>query len=69
MWKMLGNVIEMFVYSAVYMIIVLVSIKIVGAMFSTDFERKVADEGNIGLAIICASVFVGVALLLSSVVR
>jgi hypothetical protein len=69
MWKVLGNVTEMFVYSAVYMIIVLVSLKIVGAMFSTDFEKKIADEGNIGLAIICACVFVGIAILLSSIAR
>ena len=44
MWKMIGNVIEMFVYSAIYMIIVLISLKIVGAIFSTDFEKKIADE-------------------------
>ncbi len=66
---MFGNVTEMFVYSAVYMTIVLISLKIVGAMFSPDFEKKIADEGNIGLAIICACVFVGFALLLSSIVR
>jgi hypothetical protein len=69
MWKMVGNVIEMFVYSAVYMIIVLVAVKIVGSVFSTDFEKKVSDEGNIGLSIICACMFIGVALLLSSIIR
>jgi hypothetical protein len=31
MWKMLNNVIEMFVYSAIYIVIALVSIKIFGA--------------------------------------
>jgi hypothetical protein len=69
MWKLLGNVVEMFVYSAVYLIIVLVSLKIVGATFSTDFERKVSEEGNIGLSLICASVFIGFAILLSTLVR
>jgi uncharacterized membrane protein YjfL (UPF0719 family) len=69
MWKTVGNVIEMFVYSAVYVIIVLVALKIVGAMFSTDFEKKIADGGNIGLAIICGCVFLGIALLLSSIIR
>ncbi|MCX5802424.1 MAG: hypothetical protein NTU69_02625 [Proteobacteria bacterium] len=69
MWKMLGNIIEMFVYSSIYMVIVLVSLKIVGAIFSTDFEKKIADEGNIGLSIICACLFIGFAILLSSIVR
>jgi ABC-type transport system involved in multi-copper enzyme maturation permease subunit len=64
MWKILGNIIEMFVYSAVYMIIVLV-----GATFSTDFEKKISEEGHIGLSLICACVFIGFAILLSSLVR
>jgi len=69
MWKIFGNIIEIFVFSAVYMIIVLVSLKIVGATFSTDFEKKIADEGNIGLSIICACIFIGFAILLSNLVR
>jgi hypothetical protein len=69
MWKILGNVIEIFVYSAVYMIVALVSVKIAGAVFAADFEKKIADEGNLGLAIICACIFIGLALVLSSVVR
>jgi hypothetical protein len=69
MWKIFGNIIEMCVYSAVYMIIVLVLLKIVGATFSTDFERKISEEGNIGLAIICACLFMGLAILLSTVVK
>jgi hypothetical protein len=69
MWKLLGNITEMFVYSAVYMIIVLVSVKIVGAVFSTDFEKKISEEGNVGLSLICACIFVGLAILLSTIVR
>jgi len=69
MWKLVGNVIEMFVYSAVYMIIVLVAVKIVGSVFSAEFEKKISDEGNIALAIVCGCVFIGTALLLSSIVR
>lgn len=69
MWKVLGNIIEMCVYSTVYMIIVLVVLKIVGATFSADFEKKVSEDGNTGLAIICACLFIGVAILLSAVVR
>ncbi len=69
MWKILSNIVEMFLYSAIYIIIVLISVKIVGATFSTSFEKKISDEGNIGLAIICACIFIGVAVLLSSVVR
>ncbi len=69
MWRVLGNVVEMFVYSAVYMIIALISLKIVGATFTPDFERKVSEENNIGLAVVCAAVFIGLGLVLSSVVR
>lgn len=69
MSKMLGNIIEMFVYSAVYMIIVLISLKIVGATFTTDFEKKISEEGNTGLSLICACVFIGLAILLSTLVR
>jgi uncharacterized membrane protein YjfL (UPF0719 family) len=69
MWKILGNIIEMCVYSTVYMIIVLVALKIVGATFSTDFEKKISEEGNTGLAIICACLFIGIAILVSTVVK
>lgn len=69
MWKILGNIIEMCVYSTVYMIIVLVVLKIVGSTFSTDFEKKISEEGNTGLAIICACLFIGIAILLSTVVK
>jgi len=69
MWKVFSNIIEMFIYSAVYMVIVLISLKIVGSMFSTDFERKISEDGNIGLSIICACVFIGLAVLLSTLVR
>jgi hypothetical protein len=69
MWALLGNILEMFVYSAVYLIIAIVSLKIIGATFSADFDRKMAEENSIGPSLICASVFIGLALLLSSVIR
>ena len=67
--KVFGNVIEMFVYSAVYMIIVLVSVKIIGAIFTADFEKKISDENNIALSIICACILIGIALLVAAVIR
>lgn len=67
--KVFGNVIEMFAYAAVYMIIVLVSIKIIGAIFTTDFEKKISEENNIALSIICACMFIGIAILLAAVVN
>ena len=69
MMKVFGNVIEMFIYSAVYMIIVLVSVKIIGAIFTTDFEKKISEENNIALSIICACILIGIALLVAAVVR
>lgn len=69
MMKVFGNVIEMFVYSAVYMIIVLVSVKIIGAIFTADFEKKISEENNIALSIICACILIGIALLIAAVIR
>jgi len=69
MWKVLSNVIEMFVYSAIYIIIALVSLKIFGATFTSEFEKKVSDDGNISLSIICAGILIGLSLLLASVIR
>lgn len=68
MWVMLGKVLEMFVYSAVYMIISIVSLKIIGASFFPDFDKKIAEENSLSVSVICAAVFVGLALLLSSVI-
>jgi len=69
MWKIIGNIVEMCIYSAMYMVIALVALKIVGATFSTDFEKKITEEGNAGLAIICGCLFLSIAILLSTVVR
>ena len=69
MWKMLGNIIEICVYSALYMVIILIALKITGATFSTDFEKKISEEGNTGLAIICGCLFISIAILLSTVVK
>lgn len=66
--RVLGNVVEMFVYSAVYMIIVLVSVKIIGAIFTSDFEKKISEENNTALAMVCACAFIGIAILISAIV-
>ena len=69
MTRVLGNVIEMFVYAAVYMIIVLVSVKIIGAIFTADFEKKIAEENNVALSIICACILIGLAIVVAAVVK
>ncbi len=69
MWRMLANIVEMFVYASVYLIVVLVATKIVGASFSADFEKKISEEGNLGYCLICASICIGMAILLASVLR
>ncbi|MBP1746520.1 MAG: hypothetical protein H6Q54_1135 [Deltaproteobacteria bacterium] len=69
MWKMLNNVIEMFVYSAIYIVIALVSIKIFGAALTSEFEKKISDDSNLSLSVICAGLLIGLSLLLASVVR
>lgn len=69
MWTLLGNILEMFVYAAVYLIISIVSLKIIGASFFVDFDRKIAEENSPSLSLLCAALFIGLALLLSSVIR
>lgn len=68
MWFMLGKVLEMFVYAAVYMIIAIVSLKIMGASFFADFEKKIADENSLSVSLFCAATLIGLALILSSVI-
>jgi uncharacterized membrane protein YjfL (UPF0719 family) len=69
MWKVLANAVEMLIYAAVYIILALVAVKVIGATFTTDFEKKISEENNVALALICASLFAGLAILLSAIVR
>jgi len=69
MWRMLGNIVEMFIYASVYLIVILIATKVVGASFSADFEKKISDEGNLGYALICAAICIGMAILFASVIR
>jgi hypothetical protein len=67
MWKVLANSVEMLIYAAVFIILSLVAVKIVGATFTTDFEKKIADENNMALAVIVASLFIGLAIIVASI--
>jgi uncharacterized membrane protein YjfL (UPF0719 family) len=67
MWKVLANSVEMLIYAAVFIILSLVAVKIVGATFTTDFEKKIADDNNVALAIIVASLFIGLAIIVASI--
>lgn len=67
MWKVLANSVEMLIYAAVFIILSLIAVKIVGATFTTDFEKKIADENNMALAIVIASMFIGLAIIVASI--
>ncbi len=69
MWRVLSNIIEMFVYSAVYIIIVLIMLKVFGATFTSEFEKKISEDGNLALSILCAGLLIGLSLLLASIIR
>ncbi|OPY04002.1 MAG: hypothetical protein A4E61_00907 [Syntrophorhabdus sp. PtaB.Bin184] len=69
MWKVLANAVEMLIYAAVYIILALIAVKVIGATFTTDFEKKISEENNFALALICASLFTGLAILLSAIVQ
>ena len=69
MWRVLSNIIEMFVYSAVYIIIVLIMLKVFGATFTSEFEKKISEDGNMALSILCAGLLIGLSLLLASIIQ
>ena len=69
MWRVLSNIIEMFVYSAVYIIIGLIMLKVFGATFTSEFEKKISEDGNMALSILCAGLLIGLSLLLASIIR
>ncbi len=69
MWRVISNIVEMLVYASVYLIIILIIVKVVGPTISADFEKKISDEGNLGYSLICAAICIGMAMLLSSIIR
>jgi uncharacterized membrane protein YjfL (UPF0719 family) len=68
MWKVLANSVEMLIYAAIFIILSLIAVKIVGATFTTDFEKKISDENNIALAMVVASLFIGLAIIVASII-
>ncbi len=68
MWRILGNIVEMFIYGSVYLLIAIVAAKIVGASLWPDIERKISEGGS-DFSIVLAAVFIGTAIILSTVIR
>jgi len=68
MWHVLATVVEMFVYASVYMIIAIVGLKILGASVSPEFEKRLS-QSDFGPSLICASLFIGITLVLVAVIR
>jgi uncharacterized membrane protein YjfL (UPF0719 family) len=67
-WRIAGNIVEMFTYAAVYLIISLVAMKIVAASLSSETEKQISDN-NIAIGLVFAAVFVGVAIVISTVIQ
>lgn len=66
---MLENVVAMFVYGAAYLVIILIAAKIVGATIAPHYEKIIAEDGNTGIAVMMAGFYVGMAILLASIIR
>ena len=69
MFNVLENIVGMLVYATVYLVVTLVSIKILGATVTHNIEKKISEEGNTGLSIISAGLMIGLAILFSAIVR
>jgi hypothetical protein len=68
MLKILGNIAEMFLYASVYLFISMIALKIVATGLSSDLGKQ-ATEGSIGFSIIMAALCIGIAIMLSTVIR
>jgi hypothetical protein len=68
MLKILGNIAEMFVYASVYLFISMIAMKIVAAGLSSDLSKHVT-EGSMSFSVIMAALCIGIALILSTVIR
>lgn len=66
---MFGNLVKIFIYSAVYVVILIIGTKVIGAVISPDFEKRIIQNGSIALSIILSAFFIGVAIIFSSIVR
>jgi len=44
-------------------------LKVFGATFTSEFEKKISEDGNMALSILCAGLLIGLSLLLASIIR
>lgn len=66
---MVSRLFEMFVYSVMYVFVITIGTKIIGALISPDFEKRIVEGGSFALGLIISSFFIGVALIFSSIAR
>lgn len=69
MRELIGNIIEIIIYGILFIFLALISLKIIGSIFSSDFEREIKENKNIGLSIILSSLLLALAILFLSIIR
>ncbi len=62
MLKLIGNLIEIAVYSAAYLLVVSISYKLISAVIPYDTNEALTGEKNLAMAVVIGSLFVGIAL-------
>jgi hypothetical protein len=68
MWRILGTIIEMFIHGSVCLLIAIIAVRIVGASLLSDSEYRM-PKNTLGFSLILAAVFIGMAIILSTVIK
>ena len=68
MLRILSNIVEVFVYSTVYLFIVMVVIRLVAANLSLEFEKQDKDN-RLAVSLIIAALLIGLGLVISAVIH
>jgi hypothetical protein len=68
MYRTLSNIIEMLVYTSVYLLISMMALKIVTTGLRGEHEKWVSEKEN-RLPLIAAALFIGIAIVVSAVIR
>jgi hypothetical protein len=63
------SIVQLIVYSVLFIFLVVLALKIVGSIFSANFEKEIVENRNIGLSLILSSLLIALAILFSSVIK
>lgn len=69
MREVVWNLLQLFAYWVLFLFLLIISLKIIGSIFSPNFEKEITENRNLGLSFIVCSLFIAIAILFSSIIR